>query len=45
MDKYINKVAKDVKKGDKKKAMKDIKTLKTKDKAFDKKLDKCKIKH
>lgn len=45
MDKQINKVKKDVQKGEKKKAMKDIKTLQKMDKKFDKKLDKAKIKH
>jgi hypothetical protein len=45
MDKQINKVAKDVKGGKKKKAMKDIKKLKKMDKKFDAKLDKCGVKH
>lgn len=42
MDKQIKKVEKDVKKGSKGKAMKDIKTLKKMDKKFDKKIDKAK---
>lgn len=42
MDKQIRKVEKDVVKGDKKKAEKDIKTLKKMDKKFDKKIDKAK---
>lgn len=42
MDKQIRKVEKDVKKGAKGKAMKDIKTLKKMDVKFDKKIDKAK---
>lgn len=42
MDKLIKKVEKDVKKGAKGKAMKDIKTLKHADKKFDKKIEKAK---
>lgn len=45
MDKEIKKVERDVKKGKKKTALKDIKKLLVKDKKFDKKLDACKIKH
>lgn len=45
MDKQINKVKKDVVKGKKGKALKDIKKLQKMDKKFDVKLDKCKIKH
>jgi len=45
MDKQIKKVERDVKGGDKKKAMKDIGKLKKMDKKFDSKLDKCGIKH
>lgn len=45
MDKQINKVKKDVVKGKKGKALKDIKKLQKMDKKFDAKLDKKKIKH
>lgn len=41
MDKQIHKVKKDVKKGNKKKAMHDIKKLEKMDKKFDRKLEKC----
>lgn len=41
MDKQINKVKRDVEKGDKKKAKKDIKKLLKMDKKFDAKLEKC----
>ena len=41
MDKQINKVKKDVEKGNKGKAKKDITKLLKMDKKFDKKLDKC----
>lgn len=41
MDKQINKVKKDVEKGEKKKAEKDISKLLKMDKKFDKKIDKC----
>lgn len=45
MDKQIRKVEKDVVKGKKSKAKKDIKKLKKMDKKFDAKLDKCGVKH
>lgn len=45
MDELIHRVEKDVKKGKKKKAMKDIKVLLKADKKFDARLDKCGIKH
>lgn len=41
MDKQINKVKKDVEKGDKKKAKKDISKLLKMDKKFDKELAEC----
>lgn len=41
MDKQINKVKKDIKAGNKKKAVKDVNKLLKMDKKFDKKLDKC----
>ncbi len=41
MDKQINKVKKDIKKGDKEKGLKDTKKLLKMDKKFDKKLEKC----
>jgi len=45
MDRLINKVKSDVTKNKKKNALKDIKVLQKADKKFDRKLDKCKIKH
>lgn len=41
MDKQISKVRKDIVKGDKKKAKKDISKLMKMDKKFDAKLEKC----
>jgi len=44
MDKQINKVKKDIEKGNKTKGEKDVKKLLKMDKKFDAKLDKCDIK-
>lgn len=44
MDKQINKVKKDIEKGDKKKGKKDVKKLLKMDKTFDAKLEKCGVK-
>jgi hypothetical protein len=45
MDKQINKVKRDIDRGNKKKGEKDVKKLQKMDKKFDRKLDKAGIKH